>query len=158
VPETRRIRTYCSLLFLCAFSVFLASCLSWIMEKPTFVLRGIVISPLSFTEMNFLVDLDVQNPNRFDLTVKSLECTISLEKEALGRGLLQKNILIPSASTTRIQVPIGVTLKDLGGTLKTILTRGELPPYKIEGMADVGTAFGSLKIPFSKEEPVRLGE
>jgi LEA14-like dessication related protein len=158
IRETRRGKTYCSLLFLCAFSVLLTSCLSWIVEKPTFVLRGIVISPLSFTEVNLLVDLDVQNPNRFDLTLKSFECSIYLETEEIGKGRLGKEILIPSSSTTRIQVPVGAKFKDVGGSLKAILMGGKLPPYKIAGMADVGTAFGSFQIPFSKEDTIHFGD
>lgn len=130
------------------------SCLSWILEKPSFVLRGVILSPRSFTEINLLIDLDVQNPNRFDLTLKSFECAIYLKNEEIGKGRLKNEILIPSSSTTRIQVPIDAKFKDLGGSLKTIFTGGDLP-YKIEGNANVGTAFGSLNFPFSKEGPIR---
>ena len=126
------------------------------MEKPSFVLRGVILSPRSFTEMNLLIGLDVQNPNRFDLTLKSFECTLYLKNEETGKGRLENELLIPSSSTTRIQVPIDVKFKDLGGNLKAILTGGDLP-YKIEGTADVRTAFGSLHFPFSREGPIHLG-
>ena len=151
----KKASTHCKILFLCAFSIFLVSCVSWILEKPSFVLRGVSISPRSFTEMNLLIGLDVQNPNRFDLTLKSFECTIYLKNEEIGKGRLENEILIPSSSTTRIQVPIDAKFKDLGGSLKVILTGGDLP-YKIEGKADVRTAFGSLNFPFSKEGPINL--
>jgi LEA14-like dessication related protein len=153
----KKIGTHCRILFLCAFSIFIMSCLSWILEKPSFVLRGIGISPRSFTEMNLLIDLDAQNPNRFDLTLKSFECTIYLKNEEIGKGRLESELLIPSSSTTRIQVPIDATFKGLGGSLKAILTGGDLP-YKIAGKADIRTAFGSLNFPFSKEGPINLGK
>jgi LEA14-like dessication related protein len=126
------------------------SCLSWILEKPFFVLRGVILSPRSFTEMNLLISLEVQNPNRFDLTLKSFECTIYLKNEEIGKGHLKNELLISASSITLIQVPIDVKFKDLRGFLKAIFTGGELP-YKLEGMADFSTAFGSLAIPFSKE-------
>ncbi len=144
-----------SILFLCAFSVFLMSCLSWILEKPSFVLRGVILSPRSFTEMKLIIGIDVQNPNRFDLTLKSFECTIYLKNEEIGKGSLENELLIPSSSTAQIQVPINVTFKDLSGILKAIFAGGELP-YKIEGTADVSTAFGSRKFPFSKEGSINL--
>ncbi len=147
--------THCRILFLCAFSIFLMSCLSLILEKPSFVLRRVIINPRSFTEINLLIDLEVQNPNRFDLTLKSFECTIYLKNEEIGKGRLEKELLIPSSSTTQIQVPIDAKFKDLKGSLKAIFTGGDLP-YKIEGNADVSAAFGSLKFPFSKEGPVNL--
>ena len=155
--DEKRISTPCRILLLCAFSILLTSCLSWFMEKPSFVLRGVMISPRSFTEMKLLIALDVRNPNRFDLTLKSFECTVYLDTDEIGKGRLEKEILIPSSSTTRIEVPIDVKFKDLGESLKAIFTTGNLP-YRIEGRADVGTAFGSLNYSFSEEGQTHLGK
>ena len=148
-------RTLCRILLLCVFSISLMSCLSWILEKPSFVLRGVILSPRSFTEMNLLIGLDVQNTNRIDLTLKSFECTMHLKNEEIGKGRMENELLIPSSSTTQIQVPIELKFKDLGGILKAIFTGDDLP-YKIEGKADVKTAFGSLNFPFSKEGSINL--
>ncbi len=146
----KKVRTYCKIFSLLAFSVFLTSCVSWIIQTPSFALRGITLRPLSFTEMNLLFDLDVQNPNSFDLTFKSLEYTVYLQNEEIGNGRLEKELLIPSSSTTRIQVPVVAGFKNFSGSLKAILTKEDLP-YKIEGKAVVKTAFGSRQFPFSKE-------
>jgi LEA14-like dessication related protein len=138
------------LLFLLALSICLVSCLSWIMEKPSFVLREIILSPSSLTEVNLLLGLDVQNPNRFDLTLKSFEYVVFLNNEEIGTGRLEKEILVPSSSTTQVQVPVAAKFKDLGGSLMAIITGNDLP-YKIEGKASVKTAFGSRDFPFSKD-------
>ena len=143
------------LINLFALSVLLVSCLSWILEKPSFVLREIILRPRSFTEMNLLLGLEVQNPNRFDLTLKSFEYTVYLNNEEIGNGRLEKELLIPSSSITRVQVPVVAKFKDLGGSLKTIITGDELP-YKIEGKTDIKTAFGGLNFPFSKEGRINL--
>lgn len=153
--DEKRRGTLCRILFLCAFSILLTSCVSWFMEKPSFVLRGVTISPRSLTEMKLLIGLDVRNPNRFDLTLKSFECTVYLETDEIGKGRLEKEILIPSSSTTRIEVPIDVEFKDLGASLKAIFTTGNLP-YRIAGTADIGTAFGSLNYSFSEEGKTNL--
>ncbi len=138
------------LLFLLALSICLVSCLSWIMEKPSFVLREIILSPSSLTEVNLLLGLDVQNPNRFDLTLKSFEYVVFLNNEEIGTGRLEKEIFVPSSSTTQVQVPVVAKFKDLGGSLRAIITGNDLP-YKIEGKASVKTAFGSRDFPFSKD-------
>lgn len=153
----KRAGTACGILFLCAISLLLASCLGWILEKPSFVLRGIVISPRSLTEMKLLVGLDVLNPNRLDLTLKSFECTIYIDNEEIGKGRVEKEILVPSSSTTRVEVPVDVKFRDLGRSLKLVFAGGNLP-YRIEGTADVGTAFGSLRFPFSEEGQTPLGK
>jgi LEA14-like dessication related protein len=142
-------------LFLLALSMCLVSCLSWIMEKPSFVLREIILSPSSLTEANLLLGLDVQNPNHFDLTLKSFEYVILLNNEEIGTGRLEKEILVPSSSTTQVQVSVVAKFKDLGGSLKTIITGHDLP-YKIEGKASIKTTFGSRYLPFSNDGRINL--
>ena len=139
-----------SILFLLTLSICLVSCLNWIMEEPSFVLREIILRPSSLTEGNLLIGLDVQNPNRFDLTLKSFEYVLFLNNEEIGTGRLEKEILVPSSSTTQVQVSVVAKFKDLGGSLKTIITGHDLP-YKIEGKASIKTAFGSRYFPFSKD-------
>ena len=151
----RKLRTHGRILFLLVLSIFLVSCLSWVLEKPSFVLREIILSPHSFKEMSLLLSLDVQNPNRLDLTLTSFEYTIYLNNEEIGNGRLEKELLIPSLSITRLQVPVVAKFKNLGGSLKTIIIGDDLP-YKIEGKADIKTAIGSRTFPFSKEGRINL--
>lgn len=135
---------------LLALSILLVSCLGWVMEKPSLVLREVTLRPHSFTEISLLLGLDVQNPNRFDLTLKSFEYTVYLNNQEIGNGRLETELLIPSSSVTRIQVPVLATFKDWSGSLQAIIARDGLP-YKIEGRADIKTVFGCLNYPFSKE-------
>jgi LEA14-like dessication related protein len=143
------------ILFLLTLSLCLVSCLNMIMEKPSFVLREIILSPSSFTEANLLVGLDVQNPNRFDLTLTSFEYVLFLDNEEIGTGRLEKEILVPSSSITQVEVSVVAKFKDLGGSLKTIIT-GRGLPYEIKGKASVKTVFGSRDFPFSKDGRVNL--
>lgn len=143
------------LVFLFVVFVFLVSCVSWILEKPSFTLRGVMISPRSFTEMNLLLGLEAQNPNRFDLTLRSFEYTVYLADEEIAKGHLEKPFRLAGSSTTQIEVPVAVQFKDLGASLKAVFTGGDLP-YKIEGKATVGMLFGSLDFSFSNEGQINL--
>ena len=143
------------ILIILSLSVLFTSCLNWIIEKPSFMIRGIILSPRSSTEMNLLLNLEVQNPNRFDLTLKSFEYAFYLKGEEIGNGRLEKEFLLPSSSTTQVQVPISAKFKDLGEILKAIFTGSDLP-YMIEGKADVETALGNLNFPFSKGGHINL--
>jgi len=125
------------------------------MEKPSFVLREITFRPRSFTEINLLLGVDVKNPNRFDLTLKSFEYTIYFNNKKIGKGCLEKELLIPPSSTIRVKMPVLTKLKDWGGNLKTIITGNDLP-YKIEGKTDIKIALIYLNFPFSKEGHINL--
>ena len=142
-------------LFLLVVVFFLVSCIGWILEKPSFVLRGIILKPRSFSEMNLLLRLEAKNPNRFDLTLRSFEYTVHLAEEEVAKGRLENPFLLSSSSTTEIEVPIAVRFKDLGASLKAVLTGGDLP-YKIEGKAEVRALFTSVHFPFSKEGRIDL--
>jgi len=139
-----------SILFLLTLSICLVSCLNWIMENPSFVLREIILRPTSLTEGNLVIGLNVQNPNRFDLTLKSFEYFLFLDDKEIGSGHLEKEILIPSLSTTQVQVSVVAKFKDLGDSLKAIIAGHDLP-YKIEGKASVETTFGSRDFSLSKD-------
>src|SRR5271157_6057199 len=108
------------ILVLLALSICLMSCTNWILDNPSFTLRRVSLSPISFTEINLLLDLDVQNPNHFDLKLKSFEYTVYLKNEEIGNGHMGKELLIPSSSTTQIQVPLVAKFKDLSGSIKAI--------------------------------------
>lgn len=151
----RKVRIYYRILLLSAFCVFLVSCLGWIMEMPSFTLRGVTLQPVSFTRMSLLLDIDVQNPNSFDLKFESFEYAIFLKNEEVGNGRMEKELLVPSSSTTRLQVPVTAGFKNLSGSLKAVLTEGDLP-YKIEGKVAVKTFFGGRQFPFSSEGHINL--
>jgi LEA14-like dessication related protein len=84
------------ILSLLTLSICVASCLNRIIEEPSFVLREIILKPSSLTEANLLIGLNIQNPNRFDLTLKSFEYTLLLDDKEIGTGHLEKEILVPS--------------------------------------------------------------
>lgn len=149
----KNVKALHGILLLFPLSLFFVSCLGWILEKPFFVLREITLSPRSFTEMDLLLGLDVQNPNRFDLTLKSFEYTLYLNNEEIGNGRLEKEILIPSSSISRVQAPVAASFKNLTGSLKSIISgiAGKDVSYKIEGKVNIRALYGSFNFPFSKE-------
>ncbi|MEN6621434.1 MAG: LEA type 2 family protein [Smithella sp.] len=153
--NSRKIRNYYKIFLTLVLLFFLTSCLSWIMEVPSFTIRGVTLRPVSFTGMSLLLDIDVRNPNFFDLKFKSFEYTVYLKNEPIGNGSLDNELLIPSSSTTRIKVPLSAQFKDLSGSLKAILTEKDLP-YKISGKVTVKTLFGSRQFDFSNEGQINL--
>lgn len=130
--------------------LLLASCLNLILKQPTFVVREITLQPRSLTEMNLRIGIETYNPNRFDLTLTSLDYAVYLDGRKVGAGRLEKECRIAARSATRVEAPLDVRLTELGGGLLSILTDGDAP-YRIEGNAEIRTAFGSGTFPFSRE-------
>jgi LEA14-like dessication related protein len=129
---------------------FLSSCLSRLIEQPTFQLNAVTIESISLTEMNLVLGMTVQNPNPFDLEVKSLEFALFLNSREIGNCRLQKEVSIRKACCTELRVPLTANFGNLSGYLKSILT-GEEIRYQLKGTARLKAGIGSKSFSFSKE-------
>jgi LEA14-like dessication related protein len=126
------------------------SCFGGLFQKPSLTLRGMPLKPRSVAELKLLVDIDVHNPNGFDLSVKALQYTVYLDRHVLGGGRLEDDFLVPSSAVTAVQVPVILKLADLSSVLICIMAGKDIP-YRIEGHVEVGSFLGSRTILFSKE-------
>jgi hypothetical protein len=137
-------------LLLIVLSVCLASCLGWLME-PLPSSSATSTSPRHLPRNGTSSSvLDVENPNRFDLTLTAAEFRVFLNNEEAGTGRLEREVILPSSSRTKVNVVIAARFKNLGGSLKSIIAGHDLP-YKLEGNASVRAFFGSRLILFSRE-------
>lgn len=151
MPARRKLKIG-SLIFI---SVLLASCLNTMLEKPDIALRSISVSPRSFTDMNLIIGMDVSNSNRLDLTLHSFDFVLILNDRPIGDGRLERELVIPANSTSRVQASINAKFKDVGHIVKTVIT-GKDMAYKIEGRAGLKTALGTVSYPFAKEGRIDL--
>ena len=135
--------------------LFLTSCLSWFLENPTFSLKEIEVKRFSLQEIDFLLGIEVQNPNSFDLKLRALEYTIYLRDQEVGKGRLEQEMNIVKSASTLVPVPLRANLRNLGNPLALILAGKDLN-YKIEGVAIIKARMGSTTLPFSKSGEINL--
>jgi len=133
----------------------LVSCLDLVGKRPTFILKGITVSPRAWGEMNIVLSFDVENPNPFALTLKSFDYTLTLNQDKVGSGRLERELTIPASSTVALSAPILAKFDNLGKMMKIFITGSDLF-YKIEGKAEVSAFLGTVSLPFSKEGQVNL--
>jgi len=147
-------RTYKAISLL-VLILFLPSCLSWFIEKPTFNLKEVAITRFSLLEVQFIFGVEVQNPNTFDLKLRALDYTVYFNDQEVGNGRMDQEVLIAKSAATLVQVPLQADFRSLGNPLKEILAGKDLR-YKIEGAAIVKATLGSATIPFSKTGEIKI--
>ena len=147
-------RTYKTISLL-VLILFLPSCLSWFIEKPTFNLKEVAITRFSLLEVQFIFGVEVQNPNTFDLKLRALDYTVYFNDQEVGNGRMDQEVLIAKSAATLVQVPLQADFRSLGNPLKEILAGKDLR-YKIEGAAIVKATLGSATIPFSKTGEIKI--
>ena len=130
-------------------ALFLAGCAGLFFEEPTITLKEIHVRQISLTDASIVFVAEIQNPNGYELRLKSLDYTVHLDGREAGGGSLQKEISVPASSSAPVEIPITARFGSLGGIAKLYLTGQELP-YRIEGKALVKAGLFDRTFPFSR--------
>jgi LEA14-like dessication related protein len=133
----------------------LLACLAWLMEKPSFNVKEILVDQISGGDLRITLKVEADNPNRFDLTLTALTYTFTLDQRQVAKGALATEVHLPASARSMIDLPVTAHLSPTGGLLKSIFSARE-STYKIEGTAHVSTAFGGTEVPFSGSGSFRL--
>ncbi|MBN1545332.1 MAG: LEA type 2 family protein [Syntrophaceae bacterium] len=131
------------------------ACVDRFVEKPTFILKNISLSLQSMKELQALLTVEVNNPNRFSLKFNSLEYRFFFENREAASGVYTDSIELPAASVKEVAIPLTVEFADLGTPLKSLI-RGKDVPYRIEGTLHLKVLWGSIAIPLIKEGSLNI--
>lgn len=114
-------------------------------EKPVMKLEGIELKKLGFDKMDLLFNVNVTNPNDFDIKMKSLLYEVEMNDQKIATQNITNPMQVAALKTSQVQLPLSVNLgqifSSIGGFLKT-----QQSSYKIKGTAQ----FGFISLPFSE--------
>jgi len=130
-------------------SLLLAGCTGLFFEEPTITLKEIHVRQISLTDASLVFVAEIQNPNGYELRLKSLDYTVHLDGREAGGGSLQKEISVPASSSAPVEIPITARFGSLGGIAKMYISGQELP-YRIVGKALVKAGLFDRTFPFSR--------
>lgn len=127
----------------------LSGCAGLFFDEPTIILKEIHVQQFSLTEASLVFVAEIQNPNPYELRLKSFDYTVHLNDRETGGGSLQKEIFVPAASSAPVEIPITARFSSLGGIAKMYITDRELA-YRFEGKALVKAGIFDRTFPFSR--------
>lgn len=95
--------------------LFLAGCagLGARPEPPSLVLADLRLAGVTLFAQNYTLDLQVQNPNDFDLDIDGLACEILLNGQRFASGVSNRTVTVPRYGTGLVQVEATSTLAGL---------------------------------------------
>jgi LEA14-like dessication related protein len=129
--------------------LLITGCAGLFFEEPTIILKEIHVQQISLTDASIVFVAEIQNPNSYELRLKSLDYTVHLSGREAGDGSLQKEISVPASSSTPIEIPVSARFGGLGGIARTYISGQELP-YRLEGKALVKAGLFDRTFPFSR--------
>jgi LEA14-like dessication related protein len=125
-----------------------AGCVGLFFEEPVITLKEIHVRQLSLSDASLVFVAEIQNPNRYELRLKSLSYTVHLNSHEAGNGFLQKEISIPAASVAPVEIPLTARFGSLGDIARMYFGGQDLS-YRIEGKAIVKAGLFDRTFPFS---------
>ncbi|MEK6683736.1 MAG: LEA type 2 family protein [Nitrospirota bacterium] len=149
-PSHRKI-----VIVLLTVSLFLSGCLSRTITRPTVAIQEVHVTGLSLTgaTLTFLVELE--NPNRFGVTVTAFTYSVSLNDRPVAKGKATGPISIKRRSVTPVSLPLKTAFQDLEKGLKSLIG-SDTAEYRIEGSLTVRSLFGRLEFPYNRTGTIDL--
>lgn len=111
---------------------------------PGIKLKGVKIKNLSFTSANLVAQVEVDNPNDFDMAVRNFNYQLNINQVQWGQGEISKSNNIPGKGKGVIDIPVKLNLLSIGSAASSLLKKGSSLEYQLKGNATLDTGLELL--------------
>ena len=125
------------------------------LEAPRLALIHVAMTSADIFNQQFLVRVNVQNPNQQDLKIKGLDYTLFLEGDGFAEGVLNKPFTVPAEGETDFDMTVRTNFVSGIGRLLSRLNGRTQVNYALEGKLLTDIRF-LKKIPFNETGSVNL--
>lgn len=141
----------------CAFALFLTGCsaLRPDLQVPRLTLVSVAMTSADIFNQQFLVRVNVENPNDRELPVKGIDYKLFLEGDSFAEGISNKPFTVPANGDIDFDMTIRTNFVSGAARLMSRLNGRDQVQYVVEGK--VLTDISMLKrIPFQETGTVSL--
>jgi LEA14-like dessication related protein len=126
------------------------------LEVPRLALVHVSMTSADIFNQQFLVRVNVQNPNDRDLKIKGLDYKLFLEGDSFAQGVSNKPFTIPALGETDFDMTVRTNFVSGIGRLISRLNGRSQINYTLEGKLLTDIRF-LKKIPFNEQGSVSFG-
>lgn len=123
-------------------------------QAPRVRLADVTLLESGLLEQKMRVELDIGNPNNFDLPLDGLTFTLELNDNPLVEGFTNESVVIPRLGEARLAVFASTSLLDIVRQVMA-LGRGEALSYRLSGRAYLAGVAGA-SVPFESGGTLEL--
>ena len=116
-------------------------------EPPVVTPQKSRVTRVDATGLEVETSLSAHNPNRVDLSARSVTASVVLDGVPLGSVTADKPVTLPAGRTLTLTVPLAVKWSSLPA-LFGVATKGGDVPYAIDGTVDIGGEVLHASVPF----------
>jgi LEA14-like dessication related protein len=123
-------------------------------EPPSLVLANLRLTGATLFAQTYLLDLQVQNPNDFDLAIDGLACEILLNGQHFASGVSDRAVTVPRYGMGAVQVEATSTLAGIFRQI-TELERNQAQSFRYQLRGHVRLR-GFGRLPFDQSGELSL--
>ncbi|MBE0617523.1 MAG: LEA type 2 family protein [Proteobacteria bacterium] len=123
-------------------------------EPPSLVLTDLRVAGATLFSQQYLLDLQVQNPNESALAIEGLACELLLNGQRFATGVSNRAVTVPGYGTGSVQVEATSTLAGIFRQL-TELERSQAQSFRYELRGHVNLR-GFGRLPFDQSGELSL--
>jgi LEA14-like dessication related protein len=117
------------------------------LETPRLSYQSWAAEQLDLEGVTIALHYRLDNPNGFAVDLRRLAYKLEVEGRQVGEGALPAGVQIPARGATDLAIPVRLRWHDVPGFVEILLSRAEVA-YRISGSAGVGSALGTIDLPF----------
>ncbi|MBW9268997.1 MAG: LEA type 2 family protein [Candidatus Thiodiazotropha sp. (ex. Lucinisca nassula)] len=128
-------------------------------KLPDVRVSRIDVQRMSLQAIDLMLELEVENPNRFALILQRLDYQLKLNGIDVGQGAAAQSLNIDKQGKGRVRLPLSLDLQKAGSGLYSALMGGRGLSYELSGMLDASgdtPLIGDIKIPLDRQGSFNL--
>ncbi|MDY6919379.1 MAG: LEA type 2 family protein [Pseudomonadota bacterium] len=112
---------------------------------PKIAFGDLKVKNLSFSEVSVELEMAITNPNSFGVDVKDLDYRFNVGGEQWFAGQLDQSVSLGENQTTRLRIPVKLSLSKLGSGALNAITSGRFDDYSLEGSMRLDSSLPALR-------------
>jgi len=139
----------------CALVLCLAACSTPKLAVPKLALVSVAMTSADIFNQQFMVRLNVENPNDTELRITGIDYKLFLEGDSFAEGLSNRPFTVPASGDTDFDMIVRTNFVSSAGRLVSRLNGRDQVQYVVEGKV-LTEISGLKKIPFQESGTVTL--
>jgi len=114
-------------------------------KLPEIRITNIQLKNLSLTAAEVIAQVEIDNPNAFDLGFSDFNYQLSVNQQSWGQGVVNKSSSIPAKSRGAVEIPVKLNLASMGRTAYQVLSNRQSLDYHLSGGIALDTGIEMLR-------------
>jgi len=114
-------------------------------KVPAVKFQNLKLDKLSLTTADLNLDIVIENPNNFDLTINNFNYDLNVDGKSWAKSISAVKKKIPKKGKNVLSIPVSLNFLTMGQTVYQTLTSSEPLDYSLSGKMDLDTSIPIMK-------------